>query len=170
MQKKTFNNLNIIFIVMTCFVCSFKVTAMGNLKVEKQYEINASSETVWKMIGDYNHLDVWHPVVVGSKVNKNENKPGVIRILTLGDGAKITEELVAHSNENMTYTYTITESPLPVSDYVATIDVNQNGNGKTIVSWTSNFNSDGVDDKKAMEIVSGIYDAGLQSLEKHFSK
>ena len=36
----------------------------GSLEVNKEITINASPATTWKMIGGFNHLDVWHPVVV----------------------------------------------------------------------------------------------------------
>ena len=165
-------NIKKIFSVITFIIVYGLITnvnAMGELKVEKQSIINASPSTVWKMIGDYNHLDVWHPVVVNSSVDRDGNKEGAIRLLTLGDGATITEKLIAHSNNDMTYTYAITESPLPINNYVSTINVSSSGDGKTTVTWSSTFNASGVEDEKAIEIISGIYDAGLGSLNKHFT-
>lgn len=156
-------------IVATLLALTFGVNAEGGLKVEKKSELNASPDTVWKMIGDYNHLDVWHPVVVNSTVNDNGNNEGTVRVLTLADGATITEKLVAHSDSKMTYTYAITKSPLPISDYVSTINVSTSGEGKSLVTWSSTFNANGVEDQKAMEIIAGIYDAGLGNLTKHFT-
>lgn len=161
-------------IIISVFVIAFysmtlSANAMGGLKVSKQTEVNASPATVWKMIGDFNHLDVWHPVVIASTLSGTDNKSGAVRVLTLGNGANITEKLVAYSGSNMAYTYAITESPLPVSDYVSTISVSQGSEGKSIVSWSSTFNAKDAEDSKAIETISGIYDAGLNNLSKHFS-
>ena len=147
------------YILLSFFIAisgfALHANAKGGLKVEQSMELNTNPETVWKMIGDFNHLDVWHPVVVGSSVSGNNNAPGAIRILTLADGANITEKLVAHSTSDKTYTYAITESPLPISDYVSTISISSAANGKSLVTWSSSFNANGVDDSKAQEIITG---------------
>ena len=71
----------------------------GSLEVNKEITINASPATTWKMIGGFNHLDVWHPVVVASELTSGkEDTAGAVRILTLGNGAAITEKLLAHNN------------------------------------------------------------------------
>jgi len=145
--------------------------SVGKLSVTKEISLNASPVTVWKMIGGFNELDVWHPVVVGSQLEVGEGeKPGDIRILSLDNGAKITEKLVVYSDTNKTYTYAITASPLPVADYVSTISVTQSDSGMSKVKWTSTFNASNAPDEKAVETITGIYDAGLRNLAKHFNQ
>jgi polyketide cyclase/dehydrase/lipid transport protein len=152
-------------ILLTATMMSFA----GALEVKKEITVNASPETTWKMIGDFNHLDVWHPVVVASELTQGNNQTaGAIRVLTLGNGAAITEKLLAHNNGNNSYSYEITESPLPVSAYVSEISVVATDDGKSIVRWTSSFDAKGVDDAEAINTISGVYDAGLTSLQKHF--
>jgi len=153
--------------LMTAAITSFA----GNLTVNKEITVNASPETTWKMIGDFNHLDVWHPVVVASELTKgHDNKKGAVRLLTLGNGASITETLVASSAKEHRYTYAITQSPLPVADYVTTISVTAGKDGTSIVSWGSSFDANGATDQEAVDTIAGIYDAGLSNLDKHFNK
>jgi len=153
--------------LMTASITSFA----GHLSVSKEVTVNASPDTTWKMIGDFNHLDVWHPVVVASKIVKgHDNKKGAERLLTLGNGANITEKLVDRSDKSQSYTYQIVKSPLPVSGYESTISVKSGMDGKSIVSWTSSFDAAGASDKEAVDTISGIYDAGLNNLDKHFNK
>lgn len=147
-------------ILLTASMTSFA----GALEVEKEITVNASPETTWKMIGDFNHLDVWHPVVVASELTQDSKD--TIRVLTLGNGAAITEKLLSQ-NEN-SYSYEITESPLPVSGYVSEISVSATQDGKSVVRWTSSFDAKGVEDQEAVNTISGVYDAGLTSLQKHF--
>jgi mxaD protein len=154
----------LLFVV--ALIASSQVLADGSLNTSREVTLNAAPATVWKMIGDFNHLDVWHPVVVASDLNDK----GDVRVLTLGDGAKITEKLVKHDDAGMMYTYTITESPLPVKDYVSTISVMPAEGNKTVVKWSSSFNAKGAEDAQAVATISGIYEAGLNNLAKHFSR
>lgn len=141
-----------------------------DLGVEREITVNASPATTWKMIGNFNHLDVWHPVVVASELTQgNSQKMGAVRVLTLGNGDTITEKLVALNNEEKTYSYAITESKLPVANYVGTITVKPAENGQAVVNWSSTFDAAvDVTDQDAIEGTAGIYIAGLINLQKHF--
>jgi polyketide cyclase/dehydrase/lipid transport protein len=163
---------SIIIIAVLSSVCVLSQTsvAAGSLAVTKEVSINAAPDTVWKMVGGFNELDMWHPVVVNSQLQGKGVKVGDIRILTLGNGAKITEKLVVHSDAKKTYTYAITESPLPVMDYVSTISVFEAEDGMSKVEWKSTFNANDAPDDKAVETIAGIYDAGLNNLVKHFNQ
>jgi len=140
------------------------------LKVSKETTINASPDTAWKMIGDFNHLDVWHPVVVDSKLVGDTKGVGAVRVLTLGNGASITEKLLSHDDGARHYSYAITESPLPVANYESTISITPAADGKSVVKWTSSFNAKGASDEEAVKTITGIYDAGLNNLNKHFNQ
>ena len=150
---------------ITLLIACSSINAKEQLNVSREAVLKANPETVWKMIGNFNHLDVWHPVVVDSKLTGS----GETRVLTLGNGANITEKLLAHSDDKMSYTYAIMESPLPVKEYVSTISVDRTNEG-SIVKWTSTFNASDVTDEKAIEVISGIYEAGLGALSHHFNQ
>jgi len=163
----------ILVVVVLSSLCVLPQTALsiGNLSVSKEVFLNASPTTVWKMVGGFNGLDVWHPVVVDSQLESGEGiKPGDTRVLSLADGAKITEKLVVYSDVKKTYTYAITASPLPVIDYVSTITVSKSDAGMSKVEWTSTFNANNATDAKALEVITGVYDAGLNNLAKHFNQ
>ncbi|MBL1321173.1 MAG: SRPBCC family protein [Methylophaga sp.] len=154
-------------VLLTSAMASFA----GDLTVTKNVTVNASPDTVWKMVGDFNHLDVWHPVVVASQLTHGGCQAnGAVRLLTLGNGATITEKLMATNYADRSYTYMITESPLPIADYVSTITVSEAADGKATVTWNSSFDANGATDEEAINTISGIYDAGLNSLDKHFNK
>ncbi|MCG3201705.1 MAG: IS1595 family transposase ISMpo2 [Gammaproteobacteria bacterium] len=144
-------------------------TAEGALKVDKQVEIAAPPATVWKMIGNYNHLDVWHPAVAASDLTGSGTSAGDVRVLTLRDGATITERLVAYSDAERSYTYAIEGSPLPVDGYVSTLVVLPGEDGGSVVRWSSTFDPKGAPAEKASEVIAGIYDAGLGRLATYFN-
>lgn len=171
MVLKTVKSILMVAALSSLCILPQMAMSVGNLTVTKEINLNASPVTVWKMIGGFNELDVWHPVVIGSQLEVGEGeKPGDIRILSLGNGAKITEKLVVYSDTNKTYTYAITESPLPVADYVSTISVIKSDSGMSKVEWSSTFNANNAPDEKAIDAIAGVYDAGLKNLAKHFNQ
>lgn len=159
----------ILSLLLGAAVLPAAVMADGALKVDKQIELAVPPATVWKMIGNYNHLDVWHPAVAASELTGAGTSAGDIRVLTLGDGATITEKLVAYSDTERSYTYAIEASPLPVDHYVSTLSVLPKEGGGSIVHWSSSFDAKGAPAEKASEVIAGIYDAGLGKLAAHFN-
>ena len=138
----------------------------GPLSVERSMTIDKAPATVWKLVGDFNGLDVWHPAVASSTATGG--KPGATRVLTLGNGATITEKLLARDAVKHTYSYAILKSPLPVKNYKSTLKLSPTADGKTQMTWSSTFEANGADDAKAQEVIQGIYDAGLAKVAANF--
>lgn len=138
----------------------------GTLSVEREMTIDKAPATVWKMVGDFNTLDVWHPAVASSTATGA--KPGATRVLTLGNGATITEKLLARDPAKHSYSYAILKSPLPVKNYKSTLQLSPTADGKTLMKWSSTFEASGADDAKAQEVIQGIYDAGLAKVAANF--
>ena len=135
--------------------------------VNMKTHLPVPAEEVWRTIGGFNALPDWHPGVSKSELEDG----GTLRTLTLPTGATIVERL-EHADENArTYTYSIVDSPLPVSDYRATIRVveDEDGRGCT-VEWSSEFEPAGVPGQEAMAAIKAVFEAGLQNLEKMFGR
>jgi hypothetical protein len=130
-------------------------------KVTMIEEFSASAERIWNVIGGFNALPAWHPTVEHSELEAD----GKIRKVTLGDGTTIFEKLEHHSDESRECRYSIVESPLPVVDYLATLKVSALGEGSQ-VEWSGQFEASEVSDSEAVELVEGIYRAGLDNLKK----
>ncbi len=62
------------------------------------------------------------------------------------------------------------ESPLPVQNYVATIELTPAPDGGTRIKWSSTFDAKGVPDETAKDAIGGIYDAGLGRITAIFRK
>jgi carbon monoxide dehydrogenase subunit G len=138
--------------------------AAGTLSVTEKVEVAAPPAKVWDAIKDFKGWQTWHPAIAGTDITKGGgNDKGTVRVLTTKDGAKITEELVAYDAKKHSYKYRITASPLPVADYVSTIEVKPAKNGSTVV-WTSKFKAKGASDADAKKTIVGIYRAGLDNL------
>ena len=144
-------------------VLALGASGASALEVTKQVPAAAAPDKVWAAIGDFCGIAKWHPAV---EKCTSETKDGVLmRTLSLKGGGAILEKQVKRDDAAMSYTYAIIESPLPVANYVSTISVAKAGAGTTI-TWTGKFDAKGAPDAKAMEVMGGIYDAGLAALAK----
>jgi hypothetical protein len=134
-------------------------------KVSITTHIPISAEKVWDIIGHFNALPDWHPGVESSELEEG----GKVRRLSLVGGGTIVERLERIDDSDRRYRYSILESPLPVTNYVAELHVkpDEDSSGCT-VEWSSDFEPKGTSTKDAMEVMQGIYKAGLDNLKKLF--
>ena len=135
------------------------------LSVTEEVYLAAAPSKTWEKIKDFSRWQEWHPAFASTAITKGEgNAKGAVRVLTTKDGAKFTEELVSHSAASRAYQYRIIESPLPITDYVSTVEIKQNKAGSTVV-WSSNFKvNDGASEEEMKKVISGVYRTGLDNL------
>lgn len=133
-------------------------------KVSMSTDLNVSADLVWKLIGGFNALPDWHPAVEKSELTE----AGQTRTLSIAGGGKIVEKLEEVDESARTYSYSIVDSPLPVSNYTATIKVTGEGD-KSTIEWSSEFEPAGVPDNEAMKAIQDIYQTGFDNLQKMFS-
>jgi len=127
--------------------------------------LDVTADEVWKLIGGFNTLPDWHPEIEKSELEEE----GSMRRLSLVGGGTIMEKLEKLDDNERLYSYSIIDSPLPVSNYVATIRVKEDGEGKTTVEWSSEFEAEGAAENEAKDIIAGIYQAGFDNLKKMFT-
>ena len=147
---------------------SVVVTAAGSISVEHDQMIESAAGVVWEKAGDFGGIHVWHPAIASTEVKGDGKTAGDTRLLTLGDGATLSELLQAYDESTMSMSYAITESPLPIKDYESTLTVEKISDTQSRVKWVSTFNSNGVSDEEAAGIIKGIYEAGLTELAGMF--
>ena len=131
--------------------------------VQKHPLARRRSKKIWHMIGDFGKLGRWHPAIASSEIESGGG--ATVRRLTTGDGAVLRERLLARSDSERSYSYSIVESPLPVRDYHSTIRVADLGGGRSAVIWQGRFEAVG-EAEAALDLIAGIYDAGLDNLRK----
>lgn len=145
------------------------------LHVEEKVEIKAPAADVWAKVNNFGDLGAWHPAVAKTEITAGKNnEKGAMRVLTLGDGGKITEKLTAYNAKKMSFSYVITEGVLPVSSYKSTVTVKPGKGGMTSVVWKGSFKrqdasaqpKQGQDDETAVKTIKNVYRAGLDNLKK----
>jgi Polyketide cyclase / dehydrase and lipid transport len=132
------------------------------LEVRQTVAVTAPPEEVWEVIGDFCAIAEWHPAV--GQCARSEQNGVAMRTLTTVDGGVLVEKRVQYSDEGMSYTYEIVESPLPVANYVSTLAVMDGADG-SLITWSGEFAARDASDDQAVEAISGLYQAGLAALQ-----
>ena len=128
-------------------------------------KISASPEQVWQLIGGFDSLPDWLPYIPSSKVTEG----GRVRHLANPDGDAIVERLEVFNDKERYYTYSIMKASFPVTDYLSTIHVKEDTDGKSsLVEWSGSFTPVGVSDEEAINLFHGIYKDGLEALQQAF--
>ncbi len=141
-------------------------------KVYTSSVLNAPADRIWARIRDFNNLPEWHPKISQSHIERGDpsDKVGCIRAMKLDDGGDIREQLLALSDFEFSYTYSILDSPMGVENYIATIRLNPITDGeRTFAEWFAEF--DCAPDRED-ELVNGIgndvFQGGFNSLKRQF--
>ena len=141
------------------------VFAQEKLHVERSIGIDAPIDKVWALMGDFTDMS-WNPMIVKTELTAGEaTVPGAVRVLTLEDGSQISETLVSFQPEENVYTYTITESQLPISEHQGKISTTSQ-DGITIVNWEASYVTDNAADADTVaQTIQELFEKGLQGLK-----
>ncbi|VVM41094.1 hypothetical protein PS662_00293 [Pseudomonas fluorescens] len=126
-------------------------------------DIPASTEEVWQLIGGFNSLPNWLPIITHSELSEG----GRVRSLQTADGAAVVERLQTFDDAAKTYSYTIVQAPFPATDYLAMIRVEAQGDGAR-VTWSGEFAPVGVSEEEVVALFGGIYQGGLEALRANY--
>lgn len=132
--------------------------------------IHASVDDIWALVRDF--CPMWHPDVAACHIENNEDyaKVGCVRNFTLHDGGVIREKLLSLSDIDYSYVYSIEESGLALSNYVAALKlfpVTENAN--TYAQWTAEFDCSPEQQAEMQEIIFDVFKRGFDALNAHFS-
>ncbi len=135
--------------------------------------IPSSIDRVWAVIRDFNKFPSWHPEVCDSSIegSRPSDAVGCVRSLYLKRGGHFRERLLTLSDREYMFTYTILESPLPMTDYVSTVRLRPvTDTDQTYAQWTSEFNCAPDVERELTKIVLGVYQGGSDSLRGKLSR
>lgn len=134
--------------------------------------ISAPAARVWARLRDFNGLPNWHPAIAESRIENGEtaDKVGCIRAFSLRNGDRLREQLLGLSDYDMFCTYAILDSPMPLTNYVATLRLTPiTDQDRTFIEWSADF--DCAPEREA-ELVAGIggnvFQGGFDALKRAF--
>ena len=134
--------------------------------------INASAARVWARVRDFNGLSNWHPAIAESRIENGEpaDKVGCVRNFSLRNGDRLREQLLGLSDFDMFCTYSILDSPMPLTNYVATLRLTPiTDQDRTFIEWSADF--DCAPDKEGellSNIGGGVFQGGFDALKRAF--
>jgi hypothetical protein len=129
--------------------------------------IPSSIDRVWAVIRDFNKFPSWHPGVCDSSIEdgRPSDAIGCVRSLYLKSGGHFRERLLALSDREYSFTFAILESPLPMTDYVSSIQLRPvTDTDQTYAQWTCEFNCAPDVESELMKTVLSVYQSGFDSL------
>jgi hypothetical protein len=162
-------------VLLTCFAALGAATLLGlgiapasAATISRSVDVKASASAVWSLIGPFCAIKDWLPPV-GECIE--DGKAPLTRVLVTKDGkAAFVETQTARNDNEHTYSYAFVSSPLPVSNYKATIKVTARGDGSSTITWSGSYTPDEGKEKVASEALIGVYEAGLTEIIARFAK
>ena len=144
------------------------------IRVYTSSVVDAPAEAVWALIRDFNGLPKWHPSIADSRIENGwpADRVGCIRNFRLKDGGVIREQLLTLSDYEFECTYSILESPMGVSNYVATLKLTPvTDGGRTFAEWSAEFDAPPDRERRlADEIGQGVFQGGFDALKAYFGR
>jgi hypothetical protein len=144
------------------------------VKVYRSTVLDAPADRVWRDLRDFNGLTNWHPSIVSSRIEKGHpaDKVGCVRNYQLKDGAKVREKLLSLSDYDFSYTSAILDSPLDLSDYLATLRLLPVTEGnRCFIEWTAEFDCQPEKVAELAETVGdGMFQTGFDALKKRYGQ
>ncbi len=140
------------------------------IKVYVSSVLESPADVVWGVVRDFNALPRWTPFVADSRIEQNlpADRIGCIRNFRLKDGGTIREQLLSLSDYDFQCTYSILESPMGVSNYVATLKLTPVTDGnKTFAEWSAEFDAPpGREEELAERIGQGFFQRAFSHLRQ----
>jgi hypothetical protein len=135
--------------------------------------IDAPIERVWSRIRDFNALPIWHPRMVESVIEGGfaSDQIGCIRRFKIVTGATLREKLLGFSDYDHFVTYTIVETPQPISDHVATLRLMPVTDGnRTFAQWWASFEAPASESEKIVKgMGENVFQGGFDALKAYFA-
>jgi hypothetical protein len=135
--------------------------------------INAPAARVWERVRDFNALPRWVPAVRESRIENGEpaDKIGCVRAFRLQNGDPLRERLLGLSDFDYFCTYSILESPMPLTDYIATLRLTPVTDGdRTFAEWTAEFEcAPDVAQELVSNIGQNVFQAAFDSLKRQMA-
>ncbi|MGI9520576.1 MAG: SRPBCC family protein [Hyphomicrobiaceae bacterium] len=144
------------------------------IKVVRSTIVEAPITQVWDVLRDFNGHDRWHPAVHESRIDDSEpsDKVGCVRRFRLADGSELTEKLLALSDRERSYRYCLLETPIPLLNYVAEVELARvTDGGWTFWRWASQFTvPKGQEHRLTKMVADNIYVTGFSAVKEYVAQ
>ncbi|MGB5172120.1 MAG: SRPBCC family protein [Eudoraea sp.] len=122
MDKYKIKFLTLVFVCVTSFVNG---QTLNKVKVTNDIEMTANMDEVWTAISNLGNLETLVPEIIGKTKMIGNGKGSVITLTLKSNGLQVVEKVTKLDNKKHVIVYEMLETPMPISDYKATIKINR---------------------------------------------
>jgi hypothetical protein len=139
-------------------------------RVVRSTIIDAPVDALWSVLRDFNGHEYWHPIVARSEIERSQpsDRIGCVRRFTLQDGSELREQLLTLSDLEMTFTYCLLETPIPLFNYVAHVRLLPVTDGnRSFWHWEGRFTTPpGHEQELAAMVGDEVYANGIEAVRR----
>ena len=135
---------------------------MVSVKVSERIE--AGADAVWDLFRDFGGIQRFSAGI--EKVEVTGSGIGAVRTISVPGGVQLQERLEAFDDRGRRLQYAIVGGPIPVTGYLATIEVKDEGSKACRIDWSSHFEPKGISDDQARAMIEGVYKGGIAGVKK----
>lgn len=130
--------------------------------------IKAPVARVWQVVSSFDTLEGYLAPVASTRLSGSGE--GAIRHCKMQDGADLTEQLDMLDEANTTMRYHGFEPmPLPLTNYVSTMKLSDDGKGGTDIDWSVTFEPKGASEAEVIGALQGLYEGGIAELNRQLA-
>lgn len=137
--------------------------------VRAERAIPFAPQILWQTVRQMTGMEDWYPGLIRQSEVLDETSAEPRRVCIMQDGGTLKERILLRDDATRTFVYAIDSHPLPARNVVGTIRIDDLGNGRSHVTWSASMALDPKSAEQIMAMVTGMYDAGLASLQGYHS-
>jgi predicted enzyme related to lactoylglutathione lyase len=136
--------------------------------ISETVRIAKDASTLWGEIGRFGAVGAWHPML--ANVEADGERPGALRSAQGRDGQTQVERLVASAPDRRSYRYEMASTKMPVANYLAEFQVDDNGDNTSTVRWRAELDTTSSDGAGTVAAIRAFFRAGLDNLAVLYGK
>ena len=126
--------------------------------------LEAPAREVWKTIRDFGRVGEY--VTTITETTTKGSGIGALRTLTLRNDIQVVERLESLDDQKKTLSYSVLETPLAMKGYVATMKLEDLGEGQCELTWESTFQAEPTEEARIKKVIERLYSLGFEGLKK----
>ena len=163
---------------LTIFSVSFFLVAQISnaqknvkLKVENNIKITSDFDEVWTAVSNLENLDRLVPEIISKTEAVGNGKGSVVTLTLKANGDKVVEEITKLDNKRKIISYEMLQTPMPISNYKATIRMLANADGNHTIKFIAVLKTDKANSEKMKGTIDNFQKTLLTNVKnKYYEK
>jgi hypothetical protein len=132
------------------------------VEVEVHKKLSADIDDVWSVVGPFESLADWHPLVPSCEMSED----GTVRTIDVPPEPAV-ERLFPDRGGDYSYVYTVESGPMPMKDYEATLGVRE-AVGGCVLYYKATCEPEGTTEDALKGMLEGFFQKGFDAVAERF--